>query len=497
MNQLKLGAILSYITILVANLVGLILTPFIIKNIGDAEYGLYTLIGSFIAYLGVLDFGMNNAVIRYVAKYKINNDKDSEENFLAISLIVYITISVIVAVVGSIIYVNLGYFFDNSLTAIEMEKAKIMLLILIANLVFSLPGGIFIAICSGREKFVFAKSIVLIKYIFRSILVVIALLKGGDSISIVVVDTIANLLMIIASGYYVFFILKVRFKLYEFDLTLLKNIFEYSFWIFISAIAFNFYWSSGQFIVGIKENTEAVAVFGIGILLGGYYGAFSSAINSMLVPRAMQNIKKGSESKELTALVVRYGRLNLLVLLLIITGFYIFGKTFVLLWVGDSYIDSVKITLTIMLAMTPVLVQGFANSILEAKRKNKLKAILNLITTSIGVLLGWYSYDLYGMYGIAVSLAASMFLNAIVMMFYYRYVFNFNIIKFISSTYLKPLVTLLPLVGIIKYFSLKYLTVDWMSLALWVILYIMTYAIINYFFIFNKSEKLLFKGKLS
>lgn len=497
MNQLKLGAILSYVTILVVNLVGLLLTPFIIKSIGDSEYGLYTLIGSFIAYLGVLDFGMNNAVIRYVAKYKVNNDKDGEENFLAISLIVYTVISLMVAVVGSIIYVNIGYFFDSSLTAIEIEKAKIMLLILIANLMLALPGGIFIAICSGREKFVFSKLMTLIKYIFRSVLVVIVLLKGGDSVSIVIVDTVANLLMIIGSGYYVFFTLKVRIMLYKFDFTLLKNIFEYSFWIFISAIAFNFYWSSGQFIIGMKENTAAVAVFGIGVLLGGYYGAFSSAINGMLVPRAMQYVEKGNNSNELTELVIKYGRLNLLVLLLILTGFYVFGKTFVLLWVGESYVDSFKISLIIMLALTPVLVQGFANSILEAKRKNKFKAVLNLTTTLIGVLASWHYSSIYGMYGIISSLAASMILNALIMMFYYRYIFNFKIFKFVANTYLKPLLIVLPLAGVFKYISFKYLINDWKNLALWIIVYTIIYAITNYLFVINKSEKTLFKGKLS
>ena len=64
MSEIRRGALLSYVTILVVNLSGLLLTPFIIRSLGNAEYGLYLLIGSLAAYLGVLDFGLNNAETR-------------------------------------------------------------------------------------------------------------------------------------------------------------------------------------------------------------------------------------------------------------------------------------------------------------------------------------------------------------------------------------------------------------------------------------------------
>ena len=87
MSQLKKGALLSYISIFLTNVIGLILTPFIIKNLGDAEYGLYTLIGAFIGYISVFDFGLNNTIIRFVAKYRAEKDRIGEENFLAITLL--------------------------------------------------------------------------------------------------------------------------------------------------------------------------------------------------------------------------------------------------------------------------------------------------------------------------------------------------------------------------------------------------------------------------
>ena len=69
-TQRKLGAILSYVSILVSTLVQLLYTPFLIKMLGQSEYGLYSLIASIIGYLTVLDLGFGNAIIVYTAKYK-------------------------------------------------------------------------------------------------------------------------------------------------------------------------------------------------------------------------------------------------------------------------------------------------------------------------------------------------------------------------------------------------------------------------------------------
>ena len=71
-NQLKAGALLNYIVILLNLVVGLLYTPFMLRMMGQSEYGLYSLVASIISYLTVLDLGIGNAVIRYTAKYRAN-----------------------------------------------------------------------------------------------------------------------------------------------------------------------------------------------------------------------------------------------------------------------------------------------------------------------------------------------------------------------------------------------------------------------------------------
>ena len=64
-KQIKLGAILSYLSIFINIVTGLLYTPWMIDSIGQANYGLYTLAIS-VTSLFVFDFGLSAAVTRFI-----------------------------------------------------------------------------------------------------------------------------------------------------------------------------------------------------------------------------------------------------------------------------------------------------------------------------------------------------------------------------------------------------------------------------------------------
>jgi O-antigen/teichoic acid export membrane protein len=430
LNQLKTGAVLSYVTIIVTTITGILVTPYIIDKLGKEEYGLWTLIGALIGYISVLDFGLNNAIVRFVAKYRAEKDKRGEENFLAVTFIIYGAISLVVTLIGIIIYFNLETLFDGSLTPPELAKAKTMFSILIFNVAISLPGGGLTGIASGYEKFIFPRFANILKYVLRTILVVMLLYMGGDAIGIVVLDTLLNMLIVVINAIYIFKCLKVKIVLFNFDRALVKNIINYSFWIFIFAIVIQFQWKVGQMVLGIVSGTTAVAVYAVGVMLGTYYGAFSSAISGVFLPRATKMIVEKATGDDLTAMMVKVGRLSLIVLMYILIAFGLFGKQFVLLWVGQDFIESFYISFYIMLVLTISLVQAFGNSVLEAKNKYSFKAILYLIVTIIGTGIGALFAKEYGATGMVMGTIISLFVVQNIMNVYYHKYMGINMFRF-------------------------------------------------------------------
>ncbi len=493
MSQLKKGATLTYLNIFLSNSLGLILTPFIIRSLGQSEYGLYTLIGSFVSYLTLLDLGLNNSIIRFVAKYRAENDIEGERRFLGTAVWAYVGIAMLLVIIGFILFFQLDNLFQNTLNPAEMSRAKTMFLILILNLAVTIPGGAFQAICNAYQFFVFPRLLNIIKYLVRVVSVFAILFWGGKAISLVIIDTVLNISVIVVSMFFVVYKMKVVIPLKIFDKNLVKEIFSYSLWVFVYGIVHLFQWNAGQVVLGMTTSTVVVGIFGVGVMLGGYYNAFAGAINSMLVPKATKMIVDKKDGTELTQAMITVGRLNGYLLFFILTGFFLFGKTFINLWLGDSYSDAWFVALFMMLGMTMLLFQVFGNTILEAYKKNRFKSLLSLFTVSAAVIAGYFLSPKYGIFGVIYPLTAALILNSAVMNFYFIKIFNFEFLHFVKQTIFKQ-VLIYGLLAFTFFHILPHLAMNsWLSLCIFAGVYSLIYLLLSWFLVMNDYEKSFLK----
>lgn len=94
----KIGAVTSYALMVVEIVSGLLFTPFLIRSLGQAEYGVYSLTLTITAYFTLLDFGVGNALIRYLSQYRAEGDVLSQRRFIGLSLIFYLVVCVVMFV---------------------------------------------------------------------------------------------------------------------------------------------------------------------------------------------------------------------------------------------------------------------------------------------------------------------------------------------------------------------------------------------------------------
>lgn len=494
MSQLKKGAILSYLKIGLTNIIGLILTPFIIKSLGDSEYGLYTLIGSIVVYLSLMDFGLNNTIIRFIAKYRTKKDLESEKEFLGSIFLIYFVISFCVIIIGTLANDSLAVIFSESLTSEEVEKAQTMFQILVFNIAIILPGGAFTAICNAYESFVWPRLIAIIKYISRATLIFALLSMGGDSITLVIIDTVLNIVVILITSFYVFRHLKINVSFKSIKIELVKEIFNYTIWIFLLAITSHFLWNAGQIILGIKTNTETVAYYAVGILLGGYYASFSGAISSLFLPRATQ-MSIESSKKDILIMMIKIGRLSLIVLLFILTSFFLFGKEFIYWWVGDKYDSSYTIALIIMIVYTVPLILNFANSLIEAYDKVRYKVIVYMIFFTAGLGLGYLLIPQLKEIGMIIGLGLGWIIAQLIMIVFYHNKLELNMILFFKNTFRGFLLPILVIVSLSFVLNL-FLPTGFIYLFIKMIAYALIYWFIMYVYTMNSYERTLVKSKL-
>lgn len=490
-NELKWGAALSYTNILLSNGINLVFTPFLLTMLGKSEYGLYTLIGAFIGYMAVLDFGLGNTIIRYVAKYRAENDKKAEQGFLSLAFLIYGILSVISVIIGLSLIPALPRVFTK-LTPGELATATKMFEVLIINIGITLFLNAFTSIMSGYEKFVFPRAITILRVIARPAAIIILLLMGYKAFSIVVVDTILNLLLLFINMWFVFFKMKIKVRYQRHHWPFVKEILLFSVFVFINMIVDQVYWRLGQLVVGIFYGAAPVAIFGIGMQFPVYYMNFSTAISGVFLPRATQMSVDNAPPEELTDLLIKTGRIQLVVIGFIMSGFILLGRPFVILWAGSDYIEAYYIALIAMIPLTVPLVQNVGISILQAKNLHAFRSIMYLIISLLNFGISVLLTKQIGIIGAVIGTSISLVLgNIIIINIYYQKKVGLNIPRFFKEAFgrLLPAIILSTVIG----YAFLYIPVGgWLGLLVKGILFSAAYVVLMWMIGFNAYEKRLF-----
>lgn len=489
-SQLKMGAILSYVNIIVTMLVGLVYTPIMLRLLGQNEFGLYSLIGAMMAYLSVLDMGLSNTVVRYVAKNRIEGNKENEAELSGLFLFIYSIIGFLTVMIGSVLYFNLENMFGNTLDIEQLYKTKIMVILLTFNFAFTFPLSIFASLMQAYEKFIFLRIINILRVALNPLLALPFLFMGFSSVSLVIITTALNLFCLLSNVFYCFKYLDIHFKRGKFEKEFLYEVAGYSFFIFLNVIMDKIYWGSGQFILGMVSGTAQVAVYAIVMQFTNMYMQFSTAISGVILPRVTMMVAKGVNRNELTELMIKVGRLQYIIIGYIVIMFFLLGKDFIFLWAGENYLPSYPMILLLMLVMTIPLIQNTGIAILQAMNLNKFRMTAYTIFAVINIFMSFILAKKYGGLGCAVSSACAIFISTgLIMNWYYVKKIHLNMTLFWKNI-LQMLPSGILLICIVSILDI-FLPVEtnWINLFTCIIIYSFIYFLSIYFFSFNNYEK--------
>lgn len=495
-NQLKAGAVLSYLLLGLNTLIGLLYTPFLLRMLGKSEYGLYSLAVSVIAYLTVLDLGFGNAIVRYTAKFRAEGKKDEQYEMFGMFFLLYLVISVIAFLVAMFLVWNVDAIFDAKMTMKEVSRMRIILLLMAFNLAFTFPMSIWGSIITAYENFVFQKLINITRTLLNPLVMVVLLFWGYKAIALVIVTTAFNVLTLLIN--YLYCKRKLQVKLYfkRFKWGFLKEVSIYSFWIFLNAIMDRIYWSSGQFILGIYQGTAAIAVYAVAIQLKDMFFMFSTAISSVFLPKITSMITQGVSEREISDLFVKTGRIQYLIMAFILVSFILFGRSFINLWAGHSYVEAYKIALLFFVPVTVPLIQNLGITILMARNQMKFRCVLYVIIAICSLFVAIPLAKIYGGIGCAIATALALILGQIIAMnIYYKRVIHLDILRFwkeIGKMSVAPL-----LMAILGYFILCQVEINNMlSLLTSILIFSSIYLIAIWNASMNSFEKNLFMAPL-
>lgn len=489
-NQLKMGAILSYVNILAGLAVGLGYTPVMIRLLGQSEFGLYSLIGSLVAYLSVLDMGLGNTIVRYVSKNRAVGNKKSESELNGLFLTVYSVIGLITLIVGSILYFNIENMFGNTLSLDQIERAKIMMILLIFNIAISFPLSVFASLMQAYERFVFLCVFNIISVLLKPVIALPFLFMGYGAVTLVVTATIVNIACLLTNVYYCFKYLDIHFRKGHFEKAFLYEISGYAFFIFLNAIMDKIYYGTGQFILGIVSGTIQVAIYAIAMQFLNMYMQFSSAISGVLLPKVTIMVSNGITKRDLTGLMIKIGRLQYIVMSYILVMFFLVGKEFIYLWAGEDYLSAYLMILILMISLFTPLIQNAGIAILQAMNLNRYRMTVYTICAVINIFTSIILAKMYGGLGCAISTSVAIFISTgLIMNRYYHKRIGIDIPLFWKNiTHMMPSAFIL--IILVEIFQMNVsLEYSWLYFVIKVFVYSLIYAVLMYYLAMNGYEK--------
>lgn len=488
-NSLRTGVVFTYLYNIVHIVVNLVNVPILTTTLGKSEYGLYNIVGAFFAYINVLEASLAAGTLRYYCKARAGGDQTEIENVLGICRKIYRILSASLLVMGAAVIFVFRGFYANAMTPAEIEEGTWMLVILFASLLVTLLNAVYFAGIQANEKFVFIKLTAIVSQLLQPVLFYLLVRSLPHAITVVVIQLALNLAIALVRYVYASRSLNIRAKIHQKDRELEKAILLFSGSVLLAQIADQIFWKTDQIILGKLYNTALVAVYSVAAHIYINYMVVGVTVASVFFPRVSRIYHEDGNMKRISELFISVGRISFLLCFLVLTGFVIFGREFLSIWVGDGFQDAYGIALLVMVPFTIDICQNLGLTIIQVTNQYTFRAkmyfvaaVLNIVSTAV---LAYY----YAGFGAALSTGITMVLTSGVIM----NVFYAREVKLDISGYWKNIsvigLRLLPLAaaayaadkmagrGSVAFFAFK------------ILLYVLVYGLCAYFAVLNQGEK--------
>jgi O-antigen/teichoic acid export membrane protein len=448
------------------------------------------LIGAFVGYLALIDFGISGTLGRYTAKYYALNDHVGRDNVFSMCIIIYSFIVGIICITGFVLYHNLETFFSKSLSPAEFADAKVMFVILIGSISVTVLGRAFAGVNAGYERFVFTRITDCICILGKVGVVAAVLELGNRAVGVVAAEAFINLLILTLNAGYARIALNVRFKLHSWNWHLFGEVFRFAIWTFLSMLVLQLNFRLGSILLGAMTTTGLVGIYAIALQINTLYNTLPTMISSVFLPRITRLVVADADGMALTQTIIGPSRYQLMLVGSVLSGFILFGKQFITLWAGNEYAGAWATALFILIPVTIPICQNTILSVLYAKMLNRDRALITLVFASLSGVSAYYLIRYFGLYGPAIATGAALLLgHGVAMNLYYHYHVGLNMPFFFRKV--SERILLVIVISTITGCLLRHLPVGvgWAGFAIRISFFLLIYWLLMWHFGMNHNER--------
>lgn len=163
------AAILYAVNIVIA----FIMSPVVVRALGNRDYGIWEMLLSFCGYMGILELGLGPAVIRYVAREVALENRDALNRIFNSALLGFSALGLLSFVAMCLVAAMPEVLFN--LRPGEVESLELLCVLAGLNLLVQFIGTLFVAFLMGRQEHFFVNLFRCFVYPLQAAVIFIAL----------------------------------------------------------------------------------------------------------------------------------------------------------------------------------------------------------------------------------------------------------------------------------------------------------------------------------
>ena len=393
-----------------SGIVALLLPPFLVRVLPTATYSTWALVLQMAAYLGLLDFGIQTAVARFVAHADELNDQHQRDG-IASSAFVLLTFA---SAIGLFAVVGLAWQLPRLFPAMPVllqRDAKVALLLVGSSSALGLPVSVINAIFIGQQRNKIPMVILMANKLTMAALVAVVAFQHRGLAAMGAAVAFANVFSYAGSylawrawSQHVRVSVALASKVYA------KEIASYSAALGVWYLGMVMISGLDLLVVG-RFDYVAVAYYAVAVTLTNFVVQTQGAIFAAVLPASAVLNARG-DSQKLGILLVSSTRYGMLVLLAMALPLVLAGRSILGIWVGREYALGSTLIMQVLVAANVVRLSFLPYATLLLGMGEQRKVVMSPIAEGVtnlmaSVLLAWF----FGAIGVAIGTLIGSFVS--------------------------------------------------------------------------------------
>jgi O-antigen/teichoic acid export membrane protein len=399
--RLGINTVISFAGKFGGLVVSLFLIPFMVSRLGDADYGLWILVTSIVAYGSMADFGIAAALTKYVSEHNARGDIERCRETIASALRVYVLIGLVLmtAIIAMAPAVP-GLF---GLDAAQHQTSRWLTVVMGISIGLSIPFAASTAVLHGLHRFDVTALLGLSRSLLFALGVVATLATGGGLLHVAGAQITAMVLVQILAVWLIHRLKpEFRFGLRGGSRGAVKRIMDFSWPLFMVNLGGQMQSKTDEIIIGARLPVGLITPYSFAMLLSRVPQVLAEQFVGFFLPIASE-LDARNERERLCELLLLGTRSILTVFLPVGGTLAILGKPILAAWVGDAYTGYSVLVWVLCGALMLDTMQWPAAMVMQGMSRHRIFGIVAIGTGLANILLSLALIPFLGLLGVALG----------------------------------------------------------------------------------------------